>query len=430
MEIEKIYNSRLNETIYKKVHESGFEMYFVPKRDFQKKYAYFVTKYGAFSNEFEVEKKKYSMPEGIAHFLEHKLFENSEINIFEEFSKKGADLNAFTSYEMTSYYFSTVEKFHELLKLLMNFVQNPYLTDENVEKEKDIIVQEINMYNDDPHWRLYFNSFKAMYHNFPIKFDIAGTEETVRSITKEDLELCYKFFYSPKNTFIFVIGDLEVEDVFKNIEESLTEKFLEKKYDPKVYFKEEPIEVSKKEIITFDKDVSVPSVYLSFKGLGGINLSPRAVVKKYFALKIALELLVGSSSKLSEKFFNEDILSSSLNFDYTFEKNYSYIMILVETEHIELFVEEVVKTFKNKNKDTFKLKDFTRIKKKLTGRNIVAFNSLQNMSMKFIRTIPKGVNIMDYIDIIEEIQIEDLVSVLDEYFDFDNYVISKLLKSE
>ena len=207
----KFYKNRIiNEEVISAKLDSGLDVLLIPKKGYIKKYAIFSTKYGSNDNKFIPinENDVIQVPEGIAHFLEHKLFEEPEGNIFDEFSKLGTNVNAFTNFNQTSYLFSCTDNFCESLELLIKFVQNPYFTDENVEKEKGIIAQEIKMYEDNPGWRVFFNALKGMYFEHPVKIDIAGTIESIQNIDKETLYKCYNTFYNPKNMVLVTVGEI------------------------------------------------------------------------------------------------------------------------------------------------------------------------------------------------------------------------------
>ena len=211
---------KLGETLYEYVHESGLKVLFVKKPGYNKKTAMFGTNYGSIDNVFKVQgsDKEIVVPDGIAHFLEHKLFEQEDGNMLDKFSKLGASPNAFTSFNQTVYYFSCADLFEENFRMLLSYVQNPWLTDENVEKEKGIIGQEIRMYEDNPNWRVFFNLLDCLYVNHPVKLDIAGSIESISKITKELLYDCYHTFYTPSNMVVVVVGDLVPEEVFSIVE--------------------------------------------------------------------------------------------------------------------------------------------------------------------------------------------------------------------
>ena len=201
---------KIGETLYEYEHGSGLKVFFVKKPGYNKKTAMFGTNYGSIDNTFKVQgsDKEIVVPDGIAHFLEHKLFEQEDGNMLDKFSKLGASPNAYTSFNQTVYYFSCTDLFEENFSMLLDYVQNPWLTDENVEKEKGIIGQEIRMYEDNPNWRVFFNLLDCLYVNHPVKLDIAGTIESISKITKELLYDCYYTFYTPSNMVVVVVGDL------------------------------------------------------------------------------------------------------------------------------------------------------------------------------------------------------------------------------
>jgi predicted Zn-dependent peptidase len=195
--------SRIQEKVYEYEHSSGLKAFVIPKEGYNKVYSTFATYYGSINNCFIApgEKSETKVPDGIAHFLEHKLFEQEDGSVMDKFSKIGAQSNAYTSSTQTVYLFSCTDKFDENFKLLLKFVQNPYLTDENVEKEKGIIAQEIRMYEDNADWRVFFNLLNALYVNHPVKIDIAGTVDSISKITKDALHKCYNTFYHPLSNY-------------------------------------------------------------------------------------------------------------------------------------------------------------------------------------------------------------------------------------
>ena len=200
-------NKNVKESLYSEKLENGLTIMIIPRKNIIKKYIIFGTNFGSLDNKFilsgETEKKE--VPDGVAHFLEHKMFEQkSGKNSLDTLTALGVNANAFTSNDHTAYLFEATDNFYEALDELMDYVQNPYYTDENVEKEKGIIAQEIRMYDDYPEWQAYMNAMKCMYKEAPVKIDIAGTVESINKITKEDLYLCYNNFYNPANMAIVI----------------------------------------------------------------------------------------------------------------------------------------------------------------------------------------------------------------------------------
>lgn len=223
--MESIRYEHLQETLYYEVMDNGLHVYILPKPGFQKTYATFATKYGSVDNHFQVEgQEAVKVPDGIAHFLEHKMFEEPTGDIFATFASHGASANAFTSFDQTVYLFSATEYVNENIQTLVDFVQNPYFTDQNVEKEKGIIGQEIDMYADNPDWRVYFGLIEAMYQKHPVHIDIAGTVESIRTITKEMLYECYNTFYHPSNMLLFVVGGVDPQEVIDMVRSNQEQK--------------------------------------------------------------------------------------------------------------------------------------------------------------------------------------------------------------
>lgn len=220
--MNKTEYEQINETLYHEVLPNGLTVYLLPKNDYHKTYGLFSTNYGSIDNEFIPygEKEKVKVPDGIAHFLEHKLFEKEDGDVFQLFGKQGASANAFTSFTKTSYLFSTTDQVEKNLTTLIDFVQAPYFTEETVNKEKGIIGQEIQMYEDDPNWRMFFGILNNLYPTHPLHIDIAGTVESIDKITAQDLYTCYRTFYQPSNMVLFVVGKMEPEKLMKLIREN------------------------------------------------------------------------------------------------------------------------------------------------------------------------------------------------------------------
>jgi predicted Zn-dependent peptidase len=218
-----IENKLLKEKIFWQKVEPGLEVFVLPKRGYNKKYATFATRFGSIDSHFVVEGEGQELvvPDGVAHFLEHKLFEEKEGNVFDRFAKLGASSNAFTNFTNTAYLFSSTDNFEECLEILLDFVQQPYFTEENVEKEKGIIEQEIRMYEDNPQWRIFFNLLAALYQKHPVRKDIAGTVESIRQIDKDVLYQCYRTFYHPSNMAVFVVGDVDPDKTMKQVADNI-----------------------------------------------------------------------------------------------------------------------------------------------------------------------------------------------------------------
>ena len=313
--MDKILLKKINETVYKEKLENGLEIIIFKTKNFKKKSAFFQTRYGSINNEFipfgKTTFKKY--PLGIAHFLEHKLFESdSNDDIFKSFQKDGAYVNAATSYDKTYYYFVCTKNFDKNLIRLIDMVESPYFTDENVEKEKGIIGQEIDMYQNKIgsviYEKLYYNAFI----NHPIKYDIAGSKNDIKKITKEDLYECYNTFYNPSNMFLVIVGDIDVDKTIKLIKENQDKKIYKKEGKIKIKKDEEPKIVSKeKEIIK--RNVTSTKIGYAYKIILD-ELPAKESYKRRFFLNTFIKCKFGELTGFTEDLIQEKIVKSY--FDY------------------------------------------------------------------------------------------------------------------
>jgi predicted Zn-dependent peptidase len=289
----KIHNKILNESLYKYVFDNGFKVYVLPKKGYAKQHAYLATEYGALYNDFLDGDTKISMPLGIAHFLEHKLFESKDESVFEVFEKLGASINAYTNYFSTCYNFSTVHHFHDALKHLIKLVENLEISQESVEKEKKIILRELIMHEDQPQWLAYKHMLKGLYKKHPIQHDIGGSERSVKAIDCSQLKKCYESFYTPDRMILFVIGDLDPEQVLETVKASLSPEFMARPKALKIVLPEEPDQVVS-HFKAHKMDVKMPIFYLGIKDRVFYQ-DPKKRLEKAIVSKILSELVFGKS---------------------------------------------------------------------------------------------------------------------------------------
>lgn len=423
MDIKIYENDKIKEKLFFKELASGLKIYFMPKEGYTKQYAIFSTNYGSIDNIFVPigEKEAIEVPEGIAHFLEHKLFEEPEENIFDKFSKLGANVNAYTNFTQTAYLFSSTENFYENLELLVHFVQHPYFTDENVEKEKGIIAQEINMYRDNPNWRVFFNCLRAMYGEHPVKIDIAGTVESIQDISKELLYKCYNTFYNPNNMVLFIAGDLSFDEILRVIDK--TERKDSKKIEEvNRVFKEEPKGV-RENFIEESMMTSTPLFYIGFKD-EDINLSGKERVKKDLMTNFILDMLFGSSSIFYNELYEEGIIDSSFGAYFTGKKSYGHSLIVGESKKPKEVYERVMNLFEKDPQSILNEDDFNRIKRKNIGGFLMSFNSVESIANNFIDLYFEEVLLIDYLEILESIEYKNLIERLKKHFVKENVVLS------
>lgn len=259
--VKQITYDEIKETVYQAQLDNGMDVFLLPKKEVSKTFGIFMTNYGSIDRTFVPinEKSEITVPDGIAHFLEHKLFEKEDRDVFAEFLSQGASPNAFTSFTKTAYLFSTTKLVEENVESLLDFVQEPFFSDESVEKEKGIIGQEIKMYDDQPDWRAYMGTVKNMFQQHPVNIDIAGTIDSIDAITKEDLYTCYHTFYHPSNMSLFVIGNFDHESVFEVIQQNQTKKTFSEIQEIIRQLPNEPATVATKESV-IQLPVSIPKV--------------------------------------------------------------------------------------------------------------------------------------------------------------------------
>lgn len=414
--MEKIYFETLKETLYHEKMANGLQVYLLPKMGFEKTYGLFSTKFGAIDTTFIPLNKDemIKVEDGIAHFLEHKMFDMSDGDASEKFAKLGASTNAFTSSSRTAYLFSTTSNEYACIELLLDFVQKLEITPESVEKEKGIIGQEIKMYDDDPDWQVYFDSIQNLYQQHPVAVDIAGTVETVNRTDKDMLELCYNTFYHPSNMMIFVVGNIDPDKAMATIKENQDKKNFSLA-NPIVLKKvNEPKEIKTKEKV-LTMDVEMNKIIVSIK-VNEILENPKDKIKRELALNLLFDLLFSKSAKLYNDWLNQGIINDSFSASFTQERDYAFIQIGCDCNDYETLKEKLLDLIKDF--DTIKIdqEDFNRIKKKNIGLFINMFNSPESIANLFSRYYFEGTNAFDLVDEVAKLEIDDIYDVF-KYFD-------------
>lgn len=398
----------LKETLYYEELENGLKVFILPKLEFSKTYGLFSTRFGSIDTTFVPlnEDKMITVPDGIAHFLEHKMFEMKEGDASEMFARLSASTNAFTSSSRTAYLFNTTANEYQCIELLLDFVQDIYLTDESVEKEKGIINQEIGMYDDDPDWRCYFGSIQNLYKEHPVKVDIAGTVETVSSIDKETLEKCYHTFYHPSNMMLFVVGNIDPQKAMDLIIENQNKKSFNK--ESPIIRKEihEPHEVDKKHE-ELNMSVTMPKIIVSMK-INDILKNGKERLKREVAMNLLLDILFSKSSSLYEKWLTEGIINDSFSANFTQERDYSFIQIGGDTMYPDKLEERIIDLLSHIKDLSINETEFNRNKKKNIGILINMFNSPESIANVFSRYYFEDIMAFDLIDMTAQISMNDI----------------------
>ncbi|XOK58577.1 EF-P 5-aminopentanol modification-associated protein YfmH [Paenibacillus elgii] len=413
----------VKETLYAEELPNGLSVFVLPKEGFQKTYATFTTKYGSIDNDFQVEgETRRKVPDGIAHFLEHKMFEEPTGDIFSVFAAQGASANAFTSFDRTAYLFSATEHIQDNLTTLLNFVQNPYFTDANVEKEKGIIGQEINMYRDNPDWRAYFGLIETMYHKHPVHIDIAGTIESIAEITKEMLYECYHTFYHPSNMSLFVVGGVNPQEIMELVKQNQAGKTFKPQGAINRYFEDEPHEVKAARKVTV-LPVSLPKCLFGCKEPGQ-PLRGRELLKRELTMKVLLDVLVSPSSAIYQKLYDEQLISDSFGSEYNIAENYAFTVIGGDTKDPERLIGRVQEEIDRVKTDGIASADFERSKKKKIGAFLRQLNSPEAIANEFTKYRFKGIDLFDILPVYEELTLEDVNERLRAHFDWSRLAAS------
>ena len=421
-----IENSQIKEKVYIEKLENGLTIMIIPKSGIQKKYAIWGTNYGSVDNKFIVpgETDVTSVPDGVAHFLEHKMFEQENgTNSLDTLTKLGVNANAYTTTNHTAYLFECTENFYEALDELMDYLQHPYFTDENVEKEKGIIAQEINMYNDYPEWEVYMNAMKAMYHNNPVKIDIAGTVESISKIDKDFLYTCYNTFYHPSNMVMCFAGEFEPENLLEEVKKRLLPK--ENEGEIKRIYVSEPEEIVKKEEIK-KMEVSMPMFVIGIKDSikGNNEIVEEAIIKRHIAIEIILNLIIGKSSKLYKKLYEQGLLMEEPYLDYEFDKTYRHITITGKSTDPKKILKNIQEEILNLKNNGIDETAFQRIKKMLYGRTVKEFTDVSDICRMFLNDYFKGINSFNYLENYKQISSSYTMQILEEVFKEEKTVIS------
>lgn len=398
---KQIIESDIGESYVKALHPSGLKIYILEKPQYNSSYAIFGTKYGSIDTCFSVGGEKTTVPEGIAHFLEHKLFESEDGDAFTKYAKTGAYANAFTSFDKTCYLFSCSDKFYENLQILLDFVQSPYFTAETVKKEQGIIGQEIRMYDDSPEWKVTFNMLRAMYHNHPVRIDIAGTVESIAQIDDNLLYKCYNTFYNPSNMFICIAGNVNAEKVLEQIDKSI------KTNAPLEILREdfpEPTEVVKPYV---EEKLSVAQPLFCF-GFKEKMDSPERSVKDMVSTGVLLEIIAGDASPLFKKLINDGLINDDFSSEYFTGHGYSAVMFEGESSNPQQVAKEIKAEVERLKESGIDKRLFSAVRQGMYGDAIRTFNSVESIAMLGVSCAMNNGDMFDEIKYLRSITADDV----------------------
>ena len=390
---EKIYRARLKD---------GLQVFLMPRTGYSKMHAMFATRYGSIDTDFITpDGKRLSIPDGTAHFLEHKLFDNKDGNVFEKFSRYGASANAYTSANTTAYHFTATENIYENLTALIEFVQNPYFTPESIQKEQGIIGQEIQIGDDDPGWQVYFNLLKGLYHNHSVRRYIAVTIVSIATFNKDVLDDGLYSFYHPSNMVLFVTGNIELDKICECIDKSL-KYYGDDKGKIERIFAEEPDSVLK-QYIEVEFDIALPLFMLGFKDTE--EASGDGLLKKDIAMQMLFEMIFSKSGFLFKTLYEKGLINDNFTSNYMLHNSYSYTILDGESKDPKS-VRDIVFEYI----DSFKISKelFETAKKVIWGKYVNSFNSPENYTREYVSNFLMGADYSKFYEIYSSITLEDM----------------------
>ncbi|AIC98223.1 zinc protease [Bacillus subtilis subsp. subtilis str. OH 131.1] len=424
--MKPIEYEQLQETLYHEKMSNGLDVYVLPKKGFNKTYAVFTTKYGSIDNRFVPlgKNEMVHVPDGIAHFLEHKLFEKADGDVFQDFSKQGASANAFTSFTRTAYLFSSTSNVERNLETLIDFVQDPYFTEKTVEKEKGIIGQEINMYDDNPDWRLYFGVIENMYKEHPVRIDIAGTVESISHITKDLLYECYETFYHPSNMLLFIVGPVDPEAIISQVRENQGKK----PYTDQPEIKREEVK-EQEAVFRKEKEIKMnvqgPKCLVGLKSKNPFKLG-KELLKHELSMNLLLEALFGKSSAQYESLYEKGYIDETFSFDFTAEYGFGFAAIGGDTPEPDQLAEDISSMLLRAG-ELITAEKIELARKKKIGTFLKALNSPEYIANQFTRYAFLDMSLFDVVTVLEQITLEDVQNVIQEEIAADRLTVCKVV---
>ena len=397
----------LDQQVYRQTLKNGLTVLVVPRPGFTRKIAYFITDYGAIHTKYTLDGTGHRSPDGVAHYLEHKLFDLPGRDVSEEFAAMGAGVNAFTSYDVTAYYFTCTEHFDKCLKLLLEFVSTPYFTEESVQKEQGIIGQEIGMNEDNPDSRIFEMLMEAMYENHPIRVPILGTRQSIAGITPQVLEACHKAFYRPGNMLLCVVGDVDPEEVQTIARNALPEQ------DTAAVTRQDQWQEAmqpKEPLITAAMEVAMPMFQLGYKceplGKGFEAVKQEAIGD------LAAEALFGESSRLYLRLYEEGIIDGSFGGGFETVDGMAMLCAGGDSEEPETVRDAITRQAKQLVDEGIPEEDFLRMKRSALGRRIKGLDSFDSTCFRLCAYHFSDFEYFRFPEVYREVTVQDVLDFL------------------
>ena len=405
-------DERLEEEVHAAVLEDGMPVRIIPRPGWQKRFAVVTVGYGAIDVAFAPpgQEAVRELPAGIAHFLEHKLFEDEAGDVFDQFARHGASANAYTTAVETAYHFTTSTRFEECLDLLLDLVTDPFFTAEKIEKERRVIAQEIRMYADDPDAQLHLQLLRALYQRHPVREDVAGSEASIERIGREELELCHRSFYQPANMLLSVAGDVDPGAVLDQLGASLRRRAAERGAPERRPFRRAlPDEPAAPGEARVERRMSVahPKLLMGWKDEPG--LMGRDALRRTLESYLLLELLFGRSSAFYEANYAAGLLDPGFAHHYTHSRgHYAHGLVGGETRDPQALIAAVEACIEAARRSGLEPDAFRRIQRKVVGAYLKGFNSSEHLAGRETDAFFEGWEVTEYLGLLESIQLADL----------------------
>ncbi|SEB02252.1 Predicted Zn-dependent peptidase [Thalassobacillus cyri] len=426
---ELVYD-QLKEKIYTETLDNGLKVFLLSKPDMVKTFGIFATDYGSIDQTFTPigKNEKVSVPEGIAHFLEHKLFEKEDRDVFQDFTKQGASANAFTSFTKTAYLFSATSNIEKNVETLLNFVQDPFFSDQSVEKEKGIIAQEIKMYDDQPDWRAFFGTIQSLFHEHPVRVDIAGTVESIEEITKEDLYTCYETFYHPSNMTLFIAGNFNPEEMMKQVKDNQNAKEFADTPSIQRSYPEEPETVA-----TSYGKIEMPVT--TSKCMVGIKekvagLSGRELLKAELLSSMILSHYFSKSGEFYEELYENDLIDDSFHYETDLDRQFGFTILGGDSRKPDELAERVKEMLHQLKEREIAEEDFDRMKKKKIGQFLRAMNSMEFIANQFSHYHLLGIDLFEVLPEIESLTTKDANEFLKDWINEERIAVFQVIPQQ
>lgn len=416
--MERFAFPQLGETLYKTVLPNGLTVAVVPKKGFNRKTAYFVTDFGAVYTDFTVDGDRIQVPGGIAHYLEHKLFDMPDMDVSERFAELGASPNAFTGYDVTAYYFHCTDRFEQCLELLLKFVSTPYFTEESVQKEQGIIAQEIGMNEDNPDTRVFENLMNAMYRVHPVTVPILGTRESIAQITPELLTACHKAFYHPKNMLLCVVGDVDPHAVAEMAQKMLPEDTLQvsrvERWDEEMTCPES--------VVRCKMDVALPMFQIGFK-CEPLGTGEEAVRGEVIG-ELAAEVLFGESSRLYLNMYEQGLIDSSFGGGFDTLDGLAMLTASGDSRQPEKVRDAILQEANRVLQEGIRSETLLRLKRSALGRRIRELDGFDSTAFRVCAYHLSGFDYFRFPEIYASVEEKDILEFLQRVVTKDRCALS------